>query len=297
MKGAFSMTVIEWNDRLDIGVEMLDNAHKKLFSIMRRMIKLQENPGNYKLLCQEGIKYFKSYTLNHFAEEEGYMRSIQYGRYEIHKRLHDNLRDKTLPVLEKEVIETDYSVESVQHFMGVCMAWLTQHIMSEDRAITGKVSAPRISERPKDETEALSQSIIQILKMILGMDAETASEHYHGEAADAMTFCRLIYRSSQGNPVCAYLGYEDKLIFSAVGEMTGSRIRTVDKVSLSAIQQISRSVMKNLKRYFPEIEDCKLEKENLVSYEIMRKTLINNCPYVSLLFRTQAGYFVFCIQK
>ena len=58
------MTVLEWNDRLDIGVEPLDQAHKKLFSIMRRMAKLNENPDNYKLLCQEGIKYFKDKSSN-----------------------------------------------------------------------------------------------------------------------------------------------------------------------------------------------------------------------------------------
>ncbi|MDE7312306.1 MAG: hemerythrin family protein [Eubacterium sp.] len=291
------MTVLEWNDRLNIGVELIDNAHKKLFSIMRRMARLQENPENYKLLCQEGIKYFKSYTLNHFAEEEAYMQSIHYERYEMHKRLHENLRDKTLPVLEKEVLETDCSVESVQRFMGVCMAWLTQHIMIEDRAITGKVPAPHINGRPKDEADALSQSVIQVLKTILGMDAETASEHYQGEDTGTMAFCRLAYRSSQGKPVNAYLGYQDSLIFSIVSEMTGARMNKLDKMSLCAIQQISRSVMHQLKAYFPDTDACTLEKENLISYEIMRKTLLNYSPYISFLFRTQAGYFVFCIQK
>ena len=54
------MTVMKWNDRLNLGVEALDSAHRKLFSIMRRMAKLHENPDNYKLLCDEGIKYFKN---------------------------------------------------------------------------------------------------------------------------------------------------------------------------------------------------------------------------------------------
>lgn len=290
------MTVMEWNDRLNLGIELIDHAHKKLFSIMRRMVKLQENPDNYRLLCQEGIKYFKNYTRRHFAEEEDYMQSIQYARYEAHKQLHDNLRDKTLPVLEKEVLETDYSVESVQRFMGICMAWLTQHIMNEDRAITGKVHIPLRTIHAKDLTETLSQAVIQILQTTLGISAETASMHYHGEPAGTLTFCRLTYQSDKGTPVRAYLGYEDSLIFSAASEMMGAPVKKVNKMSLSAIQLISRSIMKSLHQQFPDVDTCRLEKENVISYEIMCKALTDTTPPVSLLFRTPAGYFVFCIQ-
>ncbi len=290
------MTVMEWNDRLNIGVDLIDNAHKKLFSIMRRMAKLQENPDNYKLLCEEGIKYFKSYTLKHFAEEEDYMQSIQYRRYEMHKRLHDNLRDNTLPSLEKELLETDYSPESVQNFMGVCMAWLTQHIMNEDRAITGKIPPLQQTAQEKDIIRALSQSLIQILETTLGIHAEVASEHYQGEPAGAMAFCRLMYQSENGKSLFAYLGFEDKLILSAVSEMMGTQVKKVDKMSLSAIQLLSRSVMQNLRQQFPDVLDYTLKKENLISYEIMFKTIQNSCPPVSVLFRTDRGYFVFCIQ-
>lgn len=291
------MTVMEWNDRLNIGVDLIDDAHQKLFSIMRRMAKLQENPDNYKLLCQEGIKYFKSYTLRHFAEEENYMQSIQYRRYEMHKRLHDNLRDKTLPMLEKEVLEADYSQESVQRFMGVCMAWLTQHIMNEDRAITGKIPPLQQNTAEKDMIEAMSQSVIRILQTTLGIDAEVASEHYQGEPAGNMTFCRLMYQSGNGKSILAYLGFEDRLILSAVSEMMGTQVKKVDKMSLSATQLIARSIMKSLRQQFPDVLAYRLEKENLISYEIMYKTIQNACPPVSILFRTSCGYFVFCIQS
>lgn len=290
------MTVMEWNDRLNIGVEQIDTAHKKLFSIMRRMAKLQENPDNFKLLCEEGIKYFKNYTMNHFSEEEAYMRSIQYARYDMHKRLHDNLRDKTLPVLEKEVLETDYSIDSVQHFMGVCMAWLIQHIMNEDRAITGKVPPLQTDGHSKNTIETLSGAVIQILETTLGVHAETASEHYLGEPIGNITFCRLLYKSGEGTPIHAYLGFEDKLILAAVSDMMGAPVKKINKMSLSAIQLLSKSIMQNLRQQFPDAVDCKLEKQNLISYEIMCKTLQNDCPPVSILFRTQAGYFILCIQ-
>lgn len=292
------MTVMEWNDRLNLGVEALDSAHRKLFSIMRRMAKLHENPDNYKLLCEEGIKYFKNYTLQHFSEEEAYMRSIGYARYEIHKQLHDNLRDNTLPVLEKEVLETNYSVESVQHFMGICMAWLTQHIMNEDRAITGSVPAtgPQLSSRPEDEIAALMHAASQIIHTTLGLEAETASTHYHGEPVGNMVFCRLIYQSEKGKPIRAYLGFEDSLILAAVSEMMGTRVPKVNKMALSCMRHLAQSVMSKLAQHFAYADSCRLQKENMITAEIAMKLFQNESPLASFLYRTKEGYLVFCVQ-
>ena len=68
------------------------------------------------------------------------MQSIHYGDYELHKSLHDNMRDKTIPVLEEELEAHNYSVASVQHFLGICIGWLNAHILIEDYALTGRVS-------------------------------------------------------------------------------------------------------------------------------------------------------------
>ena len=128
----------EWNNHFNIGVDSIDNAHRKLFSIVRRLIHVSKDENNGQWACAEGIKYFKTYAIEHFTDEETYMKSINYEGYEIHKRLHDGMRYKTLPALEKDLLESDYSQESIQHFLGICLGWLTAHIMIEDRAITGK---------------------------------------------------------------------------------------------------------------------------------------------------------------
>ncbi len=75
---------VKWNDRMNIGVESIDKAHKRLFSIMRKLqISMSGDEDGRKRVCIEGIKYFKSYALKHFAEEEEYMQSIDYDGYEI----------------------------------------------------------------------------------------------------------------------------------------------------------------------------------------------------------------------
>lgn len=134
------MTEIKWNDRFNIGVSSIDKAHQRLFSIVRKMVDFNDDEKDRQWVCTEGIKYFKNYALKHFADEEAYMKSIDYDGYETHKRIHDDLRDKTLPALEEDMEESGYSPESIQHFLGICIGWLTGHIMLEDHAITGRVA-------------------------------------------------------------------------------------------------------------------------------------------------------------
>ena len=115
------ITTAEWKKQFNIGVDSIDHAHRKLFSIVRKLIHLSEDENNGPWACAEGIKYFKSYAIQHFTDEEAYMQSIGYHGYEIHKHLHDDMRFKTLPALEKDLLESDYSQESIHHFIGICL--------------------------------------------------------------------------------------------------------------------------------------------------------------------------------
>ncbi len=76
----------EWNERFNIGVDSIDNAHQKLFSIVHKLIHLSKDENNGQWVCAECIKYFKSYAIEHFTDEKTYMQSIGYKGYEIHKR-------------------------------------------------------------------------------------------------------------------------------------------------------------------------------------------------------------------
>ena len=103
---------VKWDERFNIGVDNIDKAHQKLFSIVRKLIYLNQEEKKGQWACAEGIKFFKYYADKHFAEEEAYMISIHYPGYELHKHLHDDLRNKTLPALERDLVMSDYSPES-----------------------------------------------------------------------------------------------------------------------------------------------------------------------------------------
>ena len=130
--------IIAWDDKFNIGVEAVDKAHAKLFRIMKKLIEISKEGAANQHTYREGIKYLDAYSMTHFAEEEEYMRSIRYGGYARHKRIHDNFRDKTLVSLKKELELSNYSSSAVQRFVTTLNNWLAEHIMVEDQAIVGR---------------------------------------------------------------------------------------------------------------------------------------------------------------
>ncbi len=90
-----------WDEKFNIGVEVIDKAHAKLFRIVKKLLDISEDAKANQHAYKEGIKYLETYTMKHFSEEEAYMRSIRYGAYGQHKRIHDNFRDKTPDFPEK----------------------------------------------------------------------------------------------------------------------------------------------------------------------------------------------------
>ena len=146
-----------WQERYNLGVEIIDREHRKLFSIMNKLAAYDENDEKSKWAYQEGIKFFKGHAMKHFAEEEVYMASIGYEGYDMHRRLHDTFRKKTLPEIEKELAMTDYSAEAVRHFLGVCAGWLIGHTLTEDRAIVGNAESMWTGLLPEEEQTAMKK--------------------------------------------------------------------------------------------------------------------------------------------
>ncbi|MCM1113595.1 MAG: hypothetical protein NC399_10120 [Muribaculum sp.] len=288
---------IEWNDRFNIGVDEVDRAHRRLFSIVGKIVRLNEEESQRKWVCQEGIKFFKAYAVKHFASEELYMKHTNYSGYEMHKRLHDNMRDKTLPALEREMEEMNYSVESVRHFLGICIGWLTGHIMIEDRAITGRVPNKWVHSAPEIEWEDLEKAVSQSLQEILGLKATLVSQHYGCEDIGKSIFYRMNYLTKDQKKAQVFVGYEEQLVLQTLGEMLGKQLPKMDQTVAYAMMQISQLIAERAATHFSVADLCKMEKNNQLTYEQMLSAFEKQYPHFSLLFDTGRGYFVFCLNK
>ena len=98
-------TQFVWKDEYNIGVEMIDKEHQRLFKIINKLFVFREEEKDSQWTCQEGIKYFRSHAMKHFMDEEAYMLSIGYEGLEQHRLIHKGFRENTLPALEQELAD------------------------------------------------------------------------------------------------------------------------------------------------------------------------------------------------
>lgn len=292
------MKEIKWNDRFNLGVEVIDRAHQKLFSIVNKLIVLSEDSAKQLYACQEGIKYFKAYTLRHFAEEEEYMRRISYSKYDKHKQTHDNMRDIVIPALEKEMEEENYSEKSIQHFMGVCIGWLNAHIMVEDLAIANKGIDKWVHDTPGDEVASLQKAVVQAMSKLFHINVRVVSSHYSGRNFYPGTkICyRLSYRSPQGS-LQIFFVYEDRQILKGLSKVLGRPLQKIDQTALYAVRVISEKFVDDVKTHFPLTDGYTLEKSEVISFEQFLRTFNMEYPIYSFLFELEnTGKFVFCVR-
>ena len=291
------MDKVVWNERLNIGVEVVDKAHAKLFQVVGNLIELVENEENYQKACKRGLAFLEDYTMKHFLEEEAYMRSVNYRGYDRHKEIHDTFRDQTLVSLKKSLELSDYSQIATERFLGVLLGWLTGHIMTEDQEITAeKSSSSGYSSFSQTETAAAVEAVGQAVKNVFGLHAELINDHYDGRNMGMEYRCRLSYNMDNGEKVQLLLAAEKKLIRRGVGMLFGfsamQNAALVEEVSLEILKQL----LNYMNKQYNEGKDYHLSKEELLTSDEFRADFMTRYS-CCLLFETRLGYFVFCSRK
>lgn len=288
---------IKWNDRFCIGVDSIDRAHERLFSIVGKLVSLNEDETKQQHACREGVKYFKSYALKHFADEEAYMQSIGYPGLAMHKRLHDNMRDQTLPALEEELEAQNYSKESVRHFLGICIGWLNAHIMIEDYAITGRGCSKWAEETPGSDADALTAALGSSLEAMCHAGVRLVSSRYGGEDfATGKTLCyRLSYLAKDKSSLQFYFVYEESLVLKTLSEILGQEFPRLDQTACSAMKILSEQLADKLRPHFMKEKKYLLERNDLMTLEQFVRAFDKSYPPCSLLFGVEGrGYCAFC---
>jgi len=285
--------MVVWNDRYLMGIDFIDKEHKLLLSTMDKLLKVIEDGQKTEWACREGVKYLKHHSIEHFKHEEEYMKSIEYSEYEIHKHLHDEFRDKTLPALEMEMEASDYSTESVRHFLGVCIGWVVSHTLTEDLAIVGKRSSKWSDIPHNNEKEAMEQTIIQLTQDMFQLKAKLISGQYSGEDFGKVVCSRLVYRGQNKDKWEIFLVFEEQLLLKIVGRILNTEYPRVDDMVINVSRYIFRQFLERIRESFPMMDLFELEKESLLTQEQLVSTFEDNQPSCSLLFDAGEGYFAF----
>ncbi|MCI9615111.1 MAG: response regulator [Dorea sp.] len=284
-----------WRDEYNIGVDVLDKEHQRLFKIINKLFAFSDEEKKSQWACQEGIKYFKDHAVKHFAEEEKYMASINYEGLSTHRLLHRGFRKNTLPALEAELEQSGYSAGSVNHFLGVCAGWLIGHTLTEDRAIVGEGASKWLNLLPEEEHEALKKVIIQLVYDMFHLESHVISETYSGEKFGKGVYYRLVYGTQDQEEQCEiFLVFEERLLINTVGKALGVETGRLDTMLISAARYTAQQFVRRIIEHLPDMEGYELKEENLLTYEQFRSVFEKKNLQVSLLIDTGEGYFSYC---
>ena len=122
------MKDIVWGYVLSVGVDEIDEDHRKLvniFNILNHAVTEHESADYLAAVLEELINC----TIWHFSHEERLMLKYDYKDREEHKAIHQDLiknaRELQHKILEAKKPVPDEDIEFLEH-------WLTEHILTED---------------------------------------------------------------------------------------------------------------------------------------------------------------------
>lgn len=121
--------MIEWSDSLSLGIESIDDQHRKLVNMINALQEAIDQAETDQVLIDifDGLAV---YTDKHFSYEEQLFEAHGYHEHEAHQREHKVLRDQVLTLKRRfesgELLVTDALMEFLVN-------WLEEHIQGSDR--------------------------------------------------------------------------------------------------------------------------------------------------------------------
>lgn len=124
------MPLMTWNDKMSVGVSMLDTDHKKLVEMLNELYDAVQN-GKGKDSLGNILDGLIDYTKIHFAHEEKLFAQTNYPESAVHKKEHDDLTSQVVQVQKKYKSGATGTLSlEVLNFL---KNWLVNHIGGEDK--------------------------------------------------------------------------------------------------------------------------------------------------------------------
>ena len=124
------MPLMNWTDKLAVGVTVLDNDHKKLIVMVNQLFDGIQS-GHGKESVGKILDGLIAYTKVHFGNEERYFAQTGYPAAPAHKQEHDDLTRQVVSVQQKYRAGTT-NVLSLE-VLNFLKNWLVKHIQGSDQ--------------------------------------------------------------------------------------------------------------------------------------------------------------------
>ena len=121
---------IDWNDVLSVGIPLMDEEHKELFSRINALLKALLG-GGQGIEIDKLLVFITEYTHLHFGDEEKLMREEGYPKYSEHKKLHDTFVVNLNQIAQRFKAE-GFSASLLIVLQDRVVNWLLDHIAKVD---------------------------------------------------------------------------------------------------------------------------------------------------------------------
>lgn len=120
---------VEWKDDYSVGIDSIDQQHKKLLSLINQL-QTAVDYSTGEQFEREALDELVDYTKTHFTYEEGLMRDNDYPDFEPHKAQHEKMFEKVKEVLAEYEQDQDTAMANAAEYL---KDWLINHINGTDK--------------------------------------------------------------------------------------------------------------------------------------------------------------------
>ena len=124
---------IAWNDTLRLGEDVVDEQHKKLFSLLSNLVSACLDGSDVKKV-KETLDFLVEYTVQHFCDEEALQIKCGFPEYERHRKLHEDFK-VTVSKMVDDYASNGSTTELSNNLNRTVVRWLVNHIQGEDKKI------------------------------------------------------------------------------------------------------------------------------------------------------------------
>ncbi len=124
--------IFKWKDNFSVGIEEIDNQHKRLFEIggeIYNLATLKDGQDHYDEIMAL-LKGLKDYTVYHFGFEESLMEKYNYDKIEEHKKQHAMFVEKLVDLETQEIDSRQKKV--ILDVLDFVVNWISSHILGSD---------------------------------------------------------------------------------------------------------------------------------------------------------------------
>ncbi|MFA6195772.1 MAG: bacteriohemerythrin [Sulfurimonas sp.] len=150
--------MVQWDDGLSVGIEILDNDHKRLLSIINQLSSAID-ANVEKDILENIFTELEVYALTHFKSEESYIEKCNKESLITHQEQHNSFLLK-IPELKAKLLNTnDYIV--AQDTTIYLSDWLVGHIISEDIPLIRFFENCELAQDNKNNKKSLFKRLVK----------------------------------------------------------------------------------------------------------------------------------------